>query len=57
MERVSQCFPSETTEYDPARLKVVFFSGAPIGIPFMEGLAGDSRIDLVGVVTMPDAPV
>lgn len=42
--------------YDPSSYKIVFFSSAPIGVPFLEELAKDDRFDVVGVVTMPDAP-
>lgn len=42
--------------YDPSSYKVVFFSSAPIGAPFLEALAKDDRFDVTGVVTMPDAP-
>lgn len=57
MERVSSCVPRYEKQYDPSSYRVVFFSSSPIGIPFMKHLAEDSRFDLVGVVTMPDAPV
>ncbi len=55
VDRVSQCGPSTTIKYDPSSYKVVFFSSAPIGIPFMDKLNDDKRFDLVGAVTMPDA--
>ena len=42
--------------YDPEFYKVVFFSSAPIGVPFLEKLHEDKRFDITGVVTMPDAP-
>jgi len=42
--------------YDPEFYKVVFFSSAPIGVPFLEKLVSDPRFDVTGVVTMPDAP-
>ena len=42
--------------YDPATYRVVFFSGSPIGMPFLEELHNDPRFDVVGVVTMPDKP-
>jgi methionyl-tRNA formyltransferase len=45
-----------TKHYDPAHYKVVFFSSAPIGVPFLERLADDKRFEIVGVVTMSDAP-
>jgi len=42
--------------YDPEFYKVVFFSSAPIGVPFLEKLHEDKRFEVTGVVTMPDAP-
>ena len=57
MERVSQCVPQSTRIYDHSSYRVVFFSSAPIGIPFLKQLSQDKRFDLVGVVTMPDAPI
>ncbi len=43
-------------QYDPPFYKVVFFSSAPIGVPFLEQMAKDTRFDIVGVVTAPDRP-
>lgn len=57
MERVSTCVPRYEKKYDPSSYRVVFFSSAPIWVPFLHALATDKRFDLVGVVTMPDAPV
>lgn len=57
MERVSSCVPRYETQYDPSSYRVVFFSSAPIWVPFMQEIAKDPRFDLVWVVTMPDAPV
>ena len=57
MERVSTCVPRYEKKYDPSSYRVVFFSSSPIGVPFLHSLATDKRFDLVGVVTMPDAPV
>ncbi len=56
VDRISSCTPSHTKKYDPATLRVVFASAAPIGIPFLEKIASDPRYDLVGVVTNPDQP-
>lgn len=42
--------------YDPEFYKVVFFSSAPIGVPFLEKLHEDKRFEITGIVTMPDAP-
>jgi methionyl-tRNA formyltransferase len=36
--------------------KVVFFSSAPIGVPFLEKLFEDKRFEVVGVVTTPPKP-
>jgi len=55
-DRVLHCTASMQKHYDPDHYKVVFFSSAPIGVPFLEALANDKRFDIVGVVTMPDAP-
>lgn len=41
-------------QYDPSHYKVVFFSSAPIGVPFLEQLTKDTRFDVVGVVCAPD---
>ncbi len=57
MERVSSCLPRYEKQYDPSSYRVVFFSSAPIGVPFLQEIAQDARFDLVWVVTMPDAPV
>lgn len=57
MERVSSCVPRYEKQYDPSSYRVVFFSSSPIGVPFLEQLTVDKRFDLVGIVTMPDAPV
>lgn len=54
MDRVFNCKPSHTKKYDPSHYRVVFFSGAPIGVPFLKKLAEDKRFEVVGVVTMPD---
>jgi methionyl-tRNA formyltransferase len=42
--------------YDPDHYKVVFFSSAPIGVPFLQSLVEDKRFELVGIVTQPDKP-
>ncbi|HOG15004.1 MAG TPA: membrane protein insertion efficiency factor YidD [Candidatus Absconditabacterales bacterium] len=55
-ERVVSCTPSKEKIYDPEYYKIVFFSGAPIGVPFLHELQKDKRFEIVGVVTMPDAP-
>jgi len=57
MERVSQCTWWSEVAYDPSSYRVVFFSGSPIGIPFLEELHVDERFYLVWVVTQPAVPV
>lgn len=42
--------------YDPPFYKVVFFSSAPIWVPFLQQLTQDKRFEVVGVVTAPDKP-
>lgn len=42
--------------YDPDHYRVVFFSSAPIGVPFLDGLIHDKRFDVVGIVTQCDKP-
>lgn len=37
-------------------LRVIFFSSAPIGVPFLEALWNDERFEIVWVVTQPDQP-
>lgn len=54
LDRVSSCTPKMSTQYDPSHYKVVFFSSAPIGVPFLEELSRDKRFEVVGVVTAPD---
>ncbi len=56
MERIINCKPSNTIKYDPSSYKVIFFSSAPIWVPFLKKLVEDKRFEVVWVVTMPDAP-
>ena len=56
-DRVLHCKPSMDKHYDPPHYKIVFFSSAPIGVPFLEELTNDKRFELVGVVTQADKPV
>lgn len=56
LERVSQCVPSSAPLYDPVSYRIVFFSSAPISIPFLEHLKTDKRFDIVGIVTTSDKP-
>ncbi|UFX82991.1 methionyl-tRNA formyltransferase [Candidatus Absconditicoccus praedator] len=56
MERVSNCHPWNSNTYDPAYLQTVFFSSAPIGVPFLEELIKDKRYNIQAVVTQPDKP-
>jgi len=55
-DRVFHCTPSTHKKYDPDHYRVVFFSSAPIGVPFLEALAHDKRFEVVGVVTQCDKP-
>jgi len=55
-DRVLHCTASMHKTYDPDHYRVVFFSSAPIGVPFLEHLAHDKRFDVVGVVTQCDKP-
>lgn len=55
-DRVLHCTASTHKQYDPAHYRVVFFSSAPIGVPFLERLADDKRFEVVGVVTQCDKP-
>jgi putative component of membrane protein insertase Oxa1/YidC/SpoIIIJ protein YidD len=55
-DRVLHCTPSMTINYDPDHYKIVFFSSAPIGVPFLQNLAKDKRFEVVGVVTQCDKP-
>lgn len=57
MERVMACNPWNDKTYDPSFYKVVFFSSAPIWVPFLEQLASDNRFEIAWVVTSPDKPV
>lgn len=54
MERVSSCTGWNSVTYDPSVLRVVFYSGSPIGVPFLEAIAHDKRYELIWVVTKPD---
>ena len=55
-DRVLHCTPSMQKKYDPDHYRVVFFSSAPIGVPFLETLAQDKRFEIVGIVTQCDKP-
>jgi len=57
MDRVYHCRGSMQKQYDPEHYRIVFFSSALIGVPFLEALNLDSRFETVGVVTTPDKPV
>jgi hypothetical protein len=46
-DRVLHCTASKHKHYDPDHYRVVFFSSAPIGVPFLEQLAKDKRFDVV----------
>ena len=55
-DRVLHCSASMHKTYDPDHYRVVFFSSAPIGVPFLERLAEDKRFEVVWVVTQCDKP-
>ncbi|MBQ9553634.1 hypothetical protein IJU97_01360 [bacterium] len=56
-DRILSCKPSSEKMYDPEHYRVVFFSSAPIGVPFLEELIHDERFEVVGVVSQEDKPV
>jgi putative component of membrane protein insertase Oxa1/YidC/SpoIIIJ protein YidD len=56
-DRILHCKPSKEKMYDPEYYRIVFFSSAPIGVPFLEELTKDKRFEIVGVVTQTDKPV
>ncbi len=45
-----------TINYDPDHYKIVFFSSATIGVPFLQELTKDKRFEIVWVVTQCDKP-
>ncbi|MEI8009189.1 MAG: membrane protein insertion efficiency factor YidD [bacterium] len=55
-DRVLHCTPSMHKKHDPDHYRVVFFSSAPIGVPFLEQLTDDKRFEVVGIVTQCDKP-
>jgi methionyl-tRNA formyltransferase len=55
-DRVLHCTGGMNQIYDPDHYKVVFFSSAPIGVPFLQALHNDPRYDVVGVVSQCDKP-
>ncbi len=55
--RIISCTPSMTTKKDPSHYRIVYFSGSPIWVPFLQELYQDPRFDVVGVVTMPDKTI
>lgn len=57
LQRVYHCRPAQHITYDPPVLRVVFFSSAAIGIPFLQKLLEDPRYEVVGVVTVPEQPI
>lgn len=56
-DRVLHCTWGMNKIYDPEHYKVVFFSSAPIGVPFLQELEKDNRFEVIWVVTTPDKPV
>ena len=57
MQRIITCTPRAQKTHDPSHYRVVFFSGSPIGVPFLEELHKNPHFELAGVVTMPDKPL
>jgi hypothetical protein len=57
VERILHCKPQMKKIYDPAYYRIVFFSSAPLGVPFLEQLNKDKRFEIVGVVTQADKPI
>lgn len=55
-DRVLHCTWGMNKIYDPEFYKVIFFSSAPIGVPFLHELSNDKRFEIVGVVTQWDKP-
>jgi methionyl-tRNA formyltransferase len=56
-DRILACKPSSEKMYDPEHYRVVFFSSAQIGVPFLKELLNDKRFEVVGVVSQEDKPV
>ncbi len=56
VDRVFSCTWSKTKIYDPHKYNIVFFSSAPIWIPFLQKLNDSKRFDIKWIVTMPDKP-
>lgn len=54
MERINKCTPDTKIKYDPPFYKVIFFSSAPIWIPFLDEIYKDKRFEVVWVVTWED---
>ncbi len=63
-ERTTSCHPFGKENkfflsgkiYEPVMYKIVFFSSAPIGIPFLEKFLQDKKFEVVWVVTTPPKP-
>lgn len=56
IERISSCTGSLSIKQDPVTYKVVFFSSAPIGVPFLKKLNSDKRYKIVGIVSNEEKP-
>lgn len=56
IDRVFSCVGSKQKIYDPHKYNIVFFSSAPIWVPFLKKLNDSKRFDIKGIVTMPDKP-
>lgn len=57
MQRIITCTPHAQKNHDPSHYRVVFFSGSPIGVPFLQELNNNPHFEIVGVVTMPDKAI
>ena len=55
-DRVLHCTGGMNQIYDHDHYKIVFFSSAPIGVPFLQTLHNDPRYEVVGIVTQCDKP-
>ena len=56
-DRILSCKTRNKKMYDPDHYRIVFFSSAEIGVPFLEQLYNDKRFEIVWVVTQEDKPV
>jgi len=54
VERVFSCVWSKNKIYDPHKYNIVFFSSAPIWVPFLKKLNQSKKFDIKWIVTNPD---